>query len=374
VARAIWSGSITFGLVTVPVGLFSATEDHSVHFHQYQRGTADRIRNRRVNERTGEEVPFSDIVKGFDSQDGQVVVVEPRELEEIAPGRSRSIDVLAFVDLDEIDPIYFQKTYWLAPAKEENAKVYALLASAMAATNRVAIATFVMRSKQYLAAVRAHEDGRALALETLNYADEVRDPAESLDHLPEPGPSSGKELDMARTLIESMSAPWRPEDYRDTYTDQVNELIEAKLAGNEVVAASKAPEATEVTDLLEALRRSVEARQGGGASGTGAGVGGAGGGGASGPGAGGGGAGGSGAGGSGAGGSGAGGGGAGGAGGGSPVAEDEGSGEQDDLSGRSKDELLTMARELKVSGRSTMNRDELASAVADARRPTAQAS
>lgn len=348
-ARAIWSGSITFGLVTVPVGLFSATEDHSVHFHQYQRGTTDRIRNKRVNERTGEEVPYSDIVKGFDAQDGQVVVIEPRELEEIAPGRSRSIDVLAFVDLDEIDPIYFQKTYWLAPAKEENAKVYALLASAMADTNRVAIATFVMRSKQYLAAVRAHEDGRALALETLNYADEVRDPAESLDHLPERGPSSGKELDMARTLIESMSAPWRPEDYRDTYTDQVNELIEAKLAGNEVMVAEKAPEATEVTDLLEALRRSVEARQGGGSPGGGS----------------------------------------------AKSAEksaekasgksagksaekasksndDEATG--DDLSELSKDELLTMARELKVSGRSTMNRDQLASAVADARRPTAKAS
>jgi DNA end-binding protein Ku len=306
-----------------------------VHFHQYQRGTTDRIRQRRVNERTGEEVAYSDIVKGFDSQDGQIVVVEPRELEEIAPGRSRSIDVLAFVDLDEIDPIYFQKTYWLAPAKEENAKVYALLASAMAATNRVAIATFVMRSKQYLAAVRAHEDGRALALETLNYADEVRDPAESLDHLPERGPSSGKELDMARTLIESMSAPWRPEDYRDTYTDQVNELIEAKLVGTEVVAASKAPEATEVTDLLEALRRSVEARGGSG---------------------------------------------------GSAEAKnssretakaeqpDEDAAEGDELSGMSKDELLMIARELKVSGRSTMNRDELANAVAQARRPAARAS
>jgi len=354
VARAIWSGSITFGLVTVPVGLYSATEDHSVHFHQYQRGTTDRIRNRRVNERTGEEVPYNEIVKGFDAADGQVVLVEPRELEEIAPGRSRSIDVLAFVDLDEIDPIYFNKTYWLAPAKEENAKVYALLASAMAATNRAAIASFVMRSKQYLAAVRAHEDGRALALETLNYADEVRDPAESLDHLPERGPNSGKELDMARTLIESMSAPWRPEDYRDTYTDQVNELIEAKLAGNEVVAASKPPEATEVTDLLEALRRSVEARQGGGSGGSTS---------------------------------------AKGAGDTAkePAAKtpkakstdkaankDEGkdadtSGD-DDLSGMSKDELLTIARELKVAGRSTMNRDQLASAVADARRPTAKAS
>jgi DNA end-binding protein Ku len=262
--RAIWTGSITFGLVTVPVGLFSATDDHSVHFHQYQRGTTDRIRNRRVNENTGEEVSYGDVVKGYDADDGRIVILEPGELDEIAPGRSRSIDVEAFVDLDEIDPIYFQKTYWLAPAKEENAKVYALLASAMASTNRAAIATFVMRGKQYLAAVRAQDEGRVLALETLNYADEVRRPSDSLDHLPEAGPQEGKELDMARTLIESMSAPWRPEDYRDTYTDQVKQLIEDKLAGNEVVAAQAAPEATEVTDLLEALRRSVEARQGSG--------------------------------------------------------------------------------------------------------------
>lgn len=261
-ARAIWTGSITFGLVTVPVGLFSATEDHSVHFHQYQRGTTDRIRNRRVNERTGDEVAYGEIVKGFDAQDGQVVLLEPGELDEIAPGRSRSIDVVAFVDLEEIDPIYFQKTYWLAPAKQENAKVYALLSSAMAATNRVAVATFVMRGKQCLAAVRADTDGRTLALATLNYADEVRDPAETLDNLPDRGPAEGKEFDMARTLIESMSAPWQPADYRDTYTDQVRQLIEHKLAGIEVVAASGPPEATEVTDLLEALRRSVEARQG----------------------------------------------------------------------------------------------------------------
>jgi DNA end-binding protein Ku len=162
VPRSIWTGSITFGLVTVPVGLYSATEDHGVHFHQYQRGTTDRIRYQRVNERTGEEVAFSEIVRGLEEDSGQTVIVEPAELDEIAPGRSRSIDVTAFVDLDEIDPIYFQKTYWLAPAKPENGKVYGLLAAAMEATNRVAIATFVMRNKQYLCAVRA--EGGVLSL------------------------------------------------------------------------------------------------------------------------------------------------------------------------------------------------------------------
>jgi DNA end-binding protein Ku len=258
VPRSIWTGSITFGLVTVPVGLYSATEDHGVHFHQYQRGTTDRIRYQRVNERTGEEVAFSEIVRGLE-EDGQTVIVEPAELDEIAPGRSRSIDVTAFVDLDEIDPIYFQKTYWLAPAKPENAKVYGLLAAAMEATNRVAIATFVMRNKQYLCAVRA--EGGVLSLETLYYADEIREPRQELDHLPERAETDGREFDMARTLIESMSAAWRPEDYRDTFTDKVKQLVEDKRAGNEVITESAPPAATDVTDLLEALRLSVEARR-----------------------------------------------------------------------------------------------------------------
>jgi DNA end-binding protein Ku len=258
-ARAIWTGSITFGLVTVPVGLFSATEDHTVHFHQYQRGTADRIRYQRVNERTGDEVAYGDIVRGHEEGEGQVILIEPSELDEIAPGRSRSIDVTAFVDLDEIDPIYFQKTYWLAPQKAENGKVYALLVAAMEASNRVAVATFVMRGKQYLCALRA-VDG-VLSLETLYYADEIRRPHEVLDNLPEPGEPTGREFDMARTLIESMSAPWRPDDYRDTYTDRVRQLVEDKRAGAVVTAEPAPPEATDVTDLLDALRRSIEARR-----------------------------------------------------------------------------------------------------------------
>jgi DNA end-binding protein Ku len=256
--RAIWTGSITFGLVTVPVGLFSATEDHTVHFHQYQRGTTDRIRYLRVNEQTGDEVPFSEIVRGIDD-DGETIIIEPKELDEVAPGRSRSIDVSAFVDLDEIDPIHFQKTYWLAPQKAENGKVYGLLAAAMESTNRVAVATFVMRGKQYLCAVRA--DGGVLSLETLYYADEIRDPHDQLDNLPERAEESGREFDMARTLIESMSAPWRPEDYSDTYADAVRALIDDKRSGRTTTAAPAAPEATGVDDLLNALQASIDARK-----------------------------------------------------------------------------------------------------------------
>ncbi len=140
-ARAIWTGAINFGLVSIPVGLYSATEDHTVHFHQFQRGTADRIRYQRVNARTGKEVDYADIVKGRDIGGGDFVIVEPEELEAVAPGRSRSIDITSFVCLDEIDPVYFQKTYWIAPGGEQYTRPYALLVEAMARTNRAGIAT-----------------------------------------------------------------------------------------------------------------------------------------------------------------------------------------------------------------------------------------
>ncbi len=184
-ARAIWSGVITFGLVAVPVGLYTATEDHTVHFHQLQRGTSDRIRNRRVNERTGEEVAARDIVKGYEIDQGQYVVVEPDELDEIAPGRSRTIDISDFVDLEAIEPVYFDRTYYVAPRGEEYGKVYELLRAALAEANKAGIATFVMRSKQYLTALRAEDE--VLVLQTLHWADEVRDPGTELPELPPGG-------------------------------------------------------------------------------------------------------------------------------------------------------------------------------------------
>jgi DNA end-binding protein Ku len=259
-ARAIWSGAISFGLVSIPVELYSATSDHTVHFNQFERGTSDRIRYKRVNERTGKEVEYSDIVKGREVGDGTFVLVEPDELADIAPGRSRTIEIDAFVDLDEIDPIFYQKTYWLAPAKKEYVKPYSLLAKAMTDSNRAGIATFVMRGKQYLTAVRVR-DG-IMALETMYFADEIRDPAEIKDTVKGTKPGQAKELKMATSLIESLSEPWKPEQYRDTYTDKVNKLIEDKAAGNEIVVEAEPPAATEVTHLMEALRRSVESTKG----------------------------------------------------------------------------------------------------------------
>ncbi|MGC9540511.1 Ku protein [Streptomyces sp. UG1] len=254
-ARAIWSGVLTFGLVTVPVQLFTATEDHTTHFRQLQRGTSDRIRYQRVNERTGKEVDYEDIVKGYDL-DGDYVVIEPEELDEIAPGKSQVVEITGFVDLEQVEPVYFDRTYYLAPKGEEYAKVYELLRAAMEKENKTGIATFVMRGKQYLVALRAQED--VMVLHTLHWADEVRDPHQELPALPERGQTKGKELDTARQLIGALSIDWRPENYRDTYEERVQELVDAKAKGREIVSEEAPPEATNVIDLMDALQRSVE--------------------------------------------------------------------------------------------------------------------
>jgi DNA end-binding protein Ku len=255
-ARSIWSGYINFGLVSVPVGLYSATEEHELDFHQFQKGTSDRIRYKRVNERTGREVPFEKIVKGHDVGGGEYVIVEPDELEDIAPGKSRSLEISTFVDLDEIDPIHFQKSYYLGPSDSENASSYALLRDALAKTNRAGIAKFVMRGKEYLATIRA--DGKVLVLETMFFADEIRDPAKEVGNLP--GKSgANKQLSMAVDLIEAMSGEWKASDYKDTYTERVKKLVDTKRKGKEVVFTEEEPEATTSTDLVTALRASVEA-------------------------------------------------------------------------------------------------------------------
>jgi DNA end-binding protein Ku len=254
-ARAIWSGYINFGLVSVPVGLYSATQEHEIDFHQFQKGTSDRIRYKRVNERTGREVPYEKIVKGHDVGGGEYVIVEQDELDDIAPGRSRSLEIDTFVDLDEIDPMHFQKSYYLAPSDAENASSYALLRDALAKTNRAGIAKFVMRGKEYLATIRA--DGKVLVLETMFFADEIRDPAEELGDLPRKS-GAGKQLSMAVDLIEAMSGEWKPSAYEDTYTERVKELVKSKHAGKEVVYSEEEPQATNPTDLVAALRASVE--------------------------------------------------------------------------------------------------------------------
>jgi DNA end-binding protein Ku len=256
-ARSIWTGVVSFGLVSVPVKVYSATKDHDVSFHQFEKDTSDRIRYQRVNERTGKEVDYADIVKGAEVCDGNYVMLDSDELDSVAPGRSRSLEIHMFVDRTEIDPIFYQKAYYLGPGSDETVRTYALLRDAMADADRVAIGTLVMRGKEYLAAIRA--DGDILVLETMFFADEVRDVADSLDSVPSRAKPDKKELNVAVQLIDSMTASWTPSDFRDTYTDRVNELIAAKAEGNEIEVAEDAPAPTSAVDLMRALRASVEA-------------------------------------------------------------------------------------------------------------------
>jgi DNA end-binding protein Ku len=202
--RPIWSGSISFGLVNVPVKLYSAVSSQDVRFHQLRKSDSSRIRQKRVSAVDGDEVPYEDIVKGYEIAPDQYVVIEPEELDALDPKATHTVDIEEFVDLDQIDPIYYEHPYYVVPdARAE--KAYALLREAMLSTKKVAIARFVMRTKQYLAAVRA-TDG-VLVLSTMMYADEVV-PAERLDGLPEdPDLVSERELTMAKSLIESLTAP-----------------------------------------------------------------------------------------------------------------------------------------------------------------------
>jgi DNA end-binding protein Ku len=255
-ARPIWTGAITFGLVSVPVAMYTATHEHEVSFHQFQKDSSDRIRYKRVNERTGREVDYDHIVKGADVGGGNYVMLDADELDSVAPGRSRSLEISRFVDLDEIDPIYYQRTYFLGPGSDDTAKVYGLLRDAMTDENKAAIGTLVMRGKEYLTAIRA--EGDLLMLQTMFFADEVRKPKDEIDSLPKRGTAKKAEMQMAHQLIGSMSGPWRPKDFHDTYTERVQELIEAKKKGKEITVAEPAPEPTGVSDLLEVLRRSVD--------------------------------------------------------------------------------------------------------------------
>ena len=256
-AKAIWTGSLSFGLVNVPVGLYSATEDRSIHFNQFRAGTSERIRNKRVGEETGEEVAYSDIVKGYDLGGGEYVIITPEELNSVAPGPSRTIEVTDFVELSAIDPIYFDKPYFLAPQGKNGDRAYELLRKVMAETNKVAIATFVMREKQYLVAVRP--ENSALVLETLLFADEVRDPVKEIDVLPVQASFEDREIEMAKLLIDSMTTAWQPERYHDTYRERVEKLIEQKRRGTVVVSEGPRAEPAPVVDLLAALQASVSA-------------------------------------------------------------------------------------------------------------------
>jgi DNA end-binding protein Ku len=255
--RAIWSGSISFGLVTIPVKLYSAVNHKDVRFNQIDQANGARVKQRRVNAETGEEVPYERIVKGYELGDGRYVTVDDSELAALDPVASRTIDLQEFVDQVDIDPVYYESPYYLAPDPVAK-KAYVLLTQAMEDAGKVGIATFVMRTKKHLAALRP-KDGR-LVLSTMLYADEVNaaDDAVSDDEI-DGVEVSDAELAMANALIASLSAEFEPAKYRDDYRDAVLSLIERKAAGEEIVTAPQAPAAERVVDLMAALEASVAA-------------------------------------------------------------------------------------------------------------------
>jgi DNA end-binding protein Ku len=255
--RAIWKGSLSFGLVNVPVGLYPATSDKSIHFNQFQRGTSDRIRYKKINERTGKEVPQADIVKGFDLGGGEYVLLTEEELATAESEKSRSIEISDFVDLDAIDPIYYRTTYFLAPEGNGSDKPYALLRRAMREANKVGVATLVMRNKEYLVAVRP--EGEVLALETMFFADEVRSTTRDLPEVPGDADLTERELSMANLLIESMESEWDPARFHDTHREKVEALIEEKRQGKTIMADPDGAPTAKVVDLIDALNASIKA-------------------------------------------------------------------------------------------------------------------
>jgi DNA end-binding protein Ku len=256
-ARAIWSGSISFGLVNIPVKLYSAVQRKTVRFHQLDSKDNTRIQQKRVNPASGDEVPYEQLVKGYEISPDRYVVIEPDELESLQPEKTRTIDIEAFVDLEQIDPIYYDHPYYLLPDKGAE-KAYALLLQAMKDANKVGIARVVIRSKENLVAVRPR-DG-ILTMETLLFGDEVI-PPDSFDELPDgkDAKASKKEVEMAKQLIDSLATEFDPDEYRDTYRDAVLEMIERKSEGEEIVTqpAEEAP-AEEVPDLMAALEASIK--------------------------------------------------------------------------------------------------------------------
>ena len=257
-ARAIWSGAISFGLVNIPVRLFSAVSKKTVRFHQIDSKSGQRIRQQRVGP-DGEEVKYDDIVKGYEISPERYVTIAPEELESLEPQKTRTIDIEAFVDLEQIDPIFYDHPYYLAPGTGAE-KAYKLLVDAMDEAAKVAIARVVIRSKESLVALRPREG--VLAMETMLFADEVISP-DTLDELTvDGGKTSQRELDMAKQLIESLSADFEPEAYRDEYRERVLEMIERKAAGETITIEAPEQEPQKVPDLMAALEASIAAAKG----------------------------------------------------------------------------------------------------------------
>jgi DNA end-binding protein Ku len=256
-ARAVWSGTISFGLVSVAVRAYTAVRDHEVRFHQIDKKSGARVRYEKVSEKTHRKLDGDDIEMGYELRKGRYVAFTKQELADLRPKSTRSVDVSDFVPLEDIDPIYYERTYWLAPDGPGAARAYSLLCAAMEDRQRVGIGSVVMRNKQYLAAIRPLE--HVLVMSTLRFADEVIARSE-VDALPlRRARADAKELRLATQIIDALQADWKPTKYHDTYTEELRELIERRAKGETVAIEEGPKEKANVLDLMEALNASVAA-------------------------------------------------------------------------------------------------------------------
>ena len=251
--RSVWRGAISFGLVTIGVRLYTATEEHDVRFHQVHREDGGRIRYKRVCQVCGEEVAYADIAKGYELDDGRVVVMEAEDFDKLPVNTDRAIEVLEFVPVEEVDPIYFQKSYYLEPDKAAT-RPYVLLRTALERSGQLAVVKIAIRQRETLALLRARDD--LLVMHTMLWPDEVRKP--DFEFLGSDVEVRPQELKMASSLVESMAGSFDPGDFSDDYTVALEKVIEAKAEGAELPERPEVEEAGEVIDLMTALERSVE--------------------------------------------------------------------------------------------------------------------
>jgi DNA end-binding protein Ku len=251
--RTMWKGAISFGLVSIPIRVFPATEEKTLRFNQLHAKDGGRIKYQRVCSIDGEEVPYDEIVKGYEIEKDRYVMLDDEDFDKVPVESSRAIDIQEFVDISEIDPIYFKKTYYLVP-DETGVKAYTLLREAMSDSSKVGIAKVSFRDKEQLAALRFKDE--VFVLETMFWPDEIREAG--FEELQQPVKLRPQEVQMAQALIESLSGEWSPEEFTDEYREALMKIVEAKASGEEIVAAEPAEEA-KVVDLMEALKASVEA-------------------------------------------------------------------------------------------------------------------
>lgn len=256
--RTMWTGSISFGLVNIPVRLYSGTQSHSLEFDMLHKKDLSPIRYAKVCKEEGEEIPYDEIVKGYEYEKGEYVVLSEEDFKKADVKATKTIDILSFADLDEIDPVYFEKPYYLEPDKGGE-KAYVLLREALKKANKAGITKFVLRNREHLGLVKA--EGDLLLLDQLRFADEIRDP--SVLKVPGNIDVSDKEIDLALSLINQLAAPFDPEAYHDDYKAALEQVIEEKAAGREPVAHGEAPKPTKVKDLMSLLKASLEEREGG---------------------------------------------------------------------------------------------------------------